>query len=402
MSKNHSYQKYIYVYKQTKKELHGWYIGKEFRRECTSERLLINPYNGCSVGCFYCYTRALPGYFEDFHKENKIFVFENFAEVVEEQISQICVASCGYLSPITDPFQKIEEKEKLSKKIFEIFLKYNIPIEFITKCKIPKEIIDLLKPSYNEEKNSCKRHCFGQVSILTIDDDLRKIFAPNGANVDELFNNLVLLSKNNIFAICRIDPIFPYITDNKEDLKEILLRAKDCGSKHVIASVLDIPVKIYNFVLDNIKRYFGTSIYYEYKNLYIEKIGYINAKLDYRLKIFDYLRNLCDKYGLTFALCMEYKIVDNKENKLYYEGLNKIFMSSTNCEGIDIPIYIKNPGQKKFYSATECLGKCLSCIKPLCGIEEFAQGKSLPKGFKLKDYKNFSKLIKQKFEYSLF
>ncbi|MCS7231980.1 MAG: hypothetical protein RMJ67_07590, partial [Elusimicrobiota bacterium] len=124
-------QNYTYIYKTTKKELHGWYVA-DGRRECTAERLLINPYNGCSVGCFYCYTRALPGNFEEFHKENKIFVFEKFPEVVEEQISQLYVVSCGYLSPVTDPFQEIENKTYLSRKIIEIFLKYNIPIEFIT------------------------------------------------------------------------------------------------------------------------------------------------------------------------------------------------------------------------------------------------------------------------------
>ncbi|MCX7956963.1 MAG: hypothetical protein N2643_03595, partial [Endomicrobia bacterium] len=387
-----------YIYKTTKKELHGWYVA-DGRRECTAERLLINPYNGCSVGCFYCYTRALPGNFEEFHKENKIFVFENFPEVVEEQISQLYVVSCGYLSPVTDPFQEIEKKVSLSRKIIEIFLKYNIPIEFITKCKIPKEIIEILKPSFNEPQDSCKKHCFGQVSILTVDENLRRILSPNGASTVDLFENLKELSKNNIFCVCRIDPIFPYITDKKEHLKEIIIRAKDNGAKHIVASVLDIPVKIYDFVLANIKKYFGTSVYYEYKNLYIEKIGYINAKIDYRLKIFDYLRNLCDKYSLTFALCMEYKILDSEliiiEQKLplKYEGLNKIFMSSKNCEGIDVPVYKRMHSDNKFYPAADCFGDCLNCIEPLCGIKEIAQGKLSPKGLKLKDYRFFSKSI---------
>ena len=384
--------KFNYVYKKTEKELHGWYVAKENpKRECTSERLLINPYNGCSVGCFYCYTRALPGNFEEFHRERKIFVFENFDEVVEKQISNLFVASCGYLSPVTDPFQEIEKKEKISQKIIEVFLKYNLPIEFITKCEIPKEVVELLKPSFNEPKNSCKKHCFGQVSILTINEDLRKILAPNGAITSVLFKNLKILSENKIFAVCRIDPILPFITDKKEDLKEIILRAKDCGVKHIIASVLDIPVKIYSFVLDNIKKYFGTSVYYDYKNLYIENIGYINAKIDYRLKIFDYLRNLCDKNDLTFALCMEYRILEDGN----VEGLNKIFMSSKNCEGIDIPIYIRKPNEDKFYPAVNCSGACLNCEKALCGIEDLAQKKSGSKGFKLKDYKNFSLKLQQ-------
>jgi len=384
--------KFNYVYKKTEKELHGWYVPKENpRRECTSERLLINPYNGCSVGCFYCYTRALPGNFEEFHKERKIFVFENFDEVVEKQISNLFVASCGYLSPVTDPFQEIEKKEKISQKIIEVFLRYNLPIEFITKCEIPKEVVELLKPSFNEPENSCKKHCFGQVSILTINENLRKILVPNGATTSVLFNNLKVISENKIFAVCRIDPILPFITDKKEDLKEIVLRAKDCGVKHIIASVLDIPVKIYSFVLDNIKKYFGFSVYYDYKNLYIENIGYINAKIDYRLKIFDYLRNLCDKNNLTFALCMEYRILEDGS----VEGLNKIFMSSKNCEGIDIPIYIRKPNEDKFYPAVNCSGACLNCEKALCGIEDLAQKKSGPKGFKLKDYKNFSLKLQQ-------
>ncbi len=383
---------YQYIYKTTKKELHGWYVTNA-RRECTAERLLINPYNGCSVGCFYCYTRALPGNFEEFHKENKIFVFSNFPEVVEQQLSKLNVASCGYLSPVTDPFQQINQKEKLSQKIIEVFLKYNLPIEFITKCEIPQEVVELIKPSVSEPRDSCKKHCFGQVSILTINEELRRILAPNGADVNTLFKNIKILTDNGIFSVCRIDPILPYITDKRDELKEVILRAKDNGAKHIIASVLDIPTKIYNFVMEKIKKYFGVSVYYDYKNLYIEKIGYINAKIDYRFKIFDCLRNLCDKYGLSFALCMEYRIVDEKE--MLFEGLNKIFMSSNNCEGIDIPIYIKKPDDKKFSSAASCSGVCLKCVEPVCGIEELAQGKIGPKSLKLKDYRDFSQKITQ-------
>lgn len=367
---------YTYIFKPTKKELHGWYVGDN-RRECTAERLLINPYNGCSVGCFYCYARALPGNFEQFHFENKIFVAERFDEVVKEQLDELNVASCGYLSPVTDPFQEIEKEVKLSEKIVRIFVEYNLPIEFITKCVIPQEIIELIK--YQE-------HSFGQVSILTCDENLRKIFSPGGATTDELFNNLYRLAKSDIFAVCRIDPIFPFITDKKEDLKKLVLRAKDNGAKHIIASVLDIPVKIVDFVFQNIKKFFGTGIYYEYKNLYTEHIGYLNAKIDYRLKIFDFLRNLCDQQGLSFALCMEYRKVNDR-----YEGLNKIFMSSYNCEGIDIPVYVRLPGEKKFHPVTSCKGACLTCKDNKCNIPGLAQGIDGPKGLRLKDYKNFSK-----------
>lgn len=360
----------------TKKELHGWYPGK---RECTAERLLINPYNGCSVNCFYCYARALPGYFEIFHQKNIIFVCKDFDKVVSKQLDSLNVASCGYLSPVTDPFQILEEKYHLSEKIIEEFIKRNIPIEFITKCKIPESVIDLIKT---------QKHSFGQVSILTINEDLRKILAPGGATTEELFDNLKRLSKNGIFAVCRVDPIFPFITDKEKELSKIIERAIDFGAKHIIASILDIPLRIKNFILYKIKKHFGYEIYSKYVFLYKEKIGYLNADIDYRRKIFEFLRELCDKQKITFSLCMEYELKDNK-----ILGLNQEFMSSKNCEGMDIPLYIRKG--KRFEVLYDCLGNCLSCNQPLCGIEDLAMAKSTDsrKAFKLRDYKRWSEEI---------
>jgi len=364
---------YPHILINTKKELHGWYPGK---RECTSERLLINPYNGCSVGCFYCYARALPGYFEIFNQKNIIFVCKDFDKVVAKQLDSLKVISCGYLSPVTDPFQKLESIYHLSEKIIEEFVKRNIPIEFITKCKIPEKIIDLIKS---------QKHSFGQVSILTLNENLKKIFAPGGANTEELFDNLKRLSKNNIFCVLRIDPIFPYITDKKEDLAKLIERALDSGAKHIVASILDIPLRIKGLVLNRIKKYFGYSIYQKYLSLYKEKIGYLNAGITYRRSVFEFLREFCDKKKITFALCMEYEL---KDGEIF--GLNQEFMSAKNCEGIDIPIYVRK--NDKFKPLYNCLGNCLNCKEALCGIEDLAlaKKKDTKKSFTLKDYKKWS------------
>lgn len=363
----------------SKKELHGWWPW-ENRRECTAERLLINPYNGCEVNCWYCYALAFPGYFEIFRKENIIFVFKDFDKKIAEQLDSINVASCGYLSPMTDPFQKLNQTYKLSEKIINEFVQRNIPIEFVTKSKIPQEVIELIKT---------QKHSFGQVSILTINEKLRKELVPNGATTDELFKNLENMSKNNIYSVCRIDPIFPYITDKKSELKELVKRAKDNGAKHIIASILDIPYKIYDEILEKIKGLFGAGMKYDYKRLYTEKIGYINPNINYRKRIFDYLRNLCESLNLTFALCMEYEI--KREGTIV--GLNKEFSNSRNCEGMDVPLYIKRNG--KFQPVNDCYGNCLNCVEPKCGIEELAMGKTKKiLSLKLRDYKRWSRDIK--------
>jgi len=359
----------------TKKEIHGWYPGK---RECTSERLLINPYNGCSVDCFFCYARALPGYFEIFNQKNIIFVCKDFDKEVSKQLDSIDIVSCGYLSPVTDPFQTLEDVYHLSEKIISEFVKRNIPIEFITKCKIPQNVIELIKG---------QKHSFGQVSILTLNERLRRIFSPGGANNEELFDNIKRLSKEGIYSVCRLDPIFPFITDSKESLEELVERAVDSGARHIIASILDIPLRIQGLILNKIKRYFGLRIYSAYISLYRERIGYLNADIDYRKKIFEFLKNLCDKKGITFALCMEYELKNNK-----FIGLNRGFMTSKNCEGMGVPLYVRKDNNY-FEPLSDCLGNCLDCREALCGIEDLAMAKkeNSKKDFKLKDYRRWSK-----------
>ena len=358
----------------TRKQLHGWWPGK---RECTSERMLINPYNGCGIGCFFCYTRAFPGCFRSFRDYGVITVAKDFDQVVAEQLDSIDIAACGYLSPVTDPFQSLNVKYRLSEKIIKVFVERNIPIEFITKAPIPGEVIDLIKQ---------QSHSFGQVSILTLNEDLRKILVPRGASADLLLQNLERLAEEEIFAVCRIDPIFPCLTDKIKELAELIEIIESNGVSHIVASILDIPVRIKKDVFSTMKKNFGVAMEWDYRRLYRENIdGYLNADINYRKRIFDGLRNVCERKNLTFALCMEYEI---KKGEVM--GLNREFMSSRNCEGIDVPLY-KREG-RKFYPAVDCAGDCLHCTDPRCGIEDLAMGREgSRKDWRLKDYRRWSK-----------
>jgi DNA repair photolyase len=342
--------------------------------------LLINPYNGCSVDCFFCYTKGFNwGYFKTFFEQKIVTVSKDFDRSVSEQLDSINVASCGYLSPVTDPFQLLNLKYKLSEKILKEFVNRNIPIEFITKEKISDEAIELIKQ---------QPHSFGQVSILTLNEDLRKILVPEGATTSELIDNLYKLSNADIYAVCRIDPVLPFINDKRQELKDLISAAIDAGANHIISSCLDIPKLIYDYVIQNIKQYFGNAIAYDYRKLYHESIdNYINADINYRKRLFDFLREECDRQGVTFALCMEYELIDGKP-----KGLNQEFMSSTNCEGMNIPIYIRVG--KSFKPIANCNGACLNCKEAICGINDLAMGKKedSKKDWRLKDYRRWSQL----------
>lgn len=369
----------------SQKELHGWWPGK---RECTGERLLINPYNGCSIDCFFCYAKALPGYFQLFRERGVVTVCRDFDRVVAEQLESIDVASCGYLSPVTDPFQPLNDEYRLSEKIITEFVSRNIPIEFITKHLVSDEVIGLLKS---------QPHSFGQFSILTLDEPLRRQLMASGATTDDLFDSLSRLRAAGVHTVCRIDPIIPYLTDEPKSLRAVIQRAVDCGANHVVASVMDVCLAMTEEIFAKLTL-FGHGLAYDLKRLYTERIDNgLHARTDYRKRLFDLMRNLCDKLGISFALCMEYELVDGKPF-----GLNREFMSSTNCEGIDIPLYRRRG--ERFEPAAECDGACLGCEEAPCGVEDLALGKKgwEKPGFKLADYRRWSRELAKSKQKCLF
>jgi DNA repair photolyase len=365
---------YPHILVSSRKELHGWWKGK---RECTGERLLINPYNGCSVGCIFCYARALPAaYFRLFNQEGIVTVFKDFDRVIGEQLDSIAVASCGYLSPVCDPFQEVDAKYRLSERIVQEFTERNIPIEFITKCTPPKEVIGLMKN---------QAHSFGQFSISTIREDIRTQLMSGGATVDQAFASMKDCAITGVPVVLRIDPVIPHLTDSKQELKRLIDKGIDNGARHVIGSSMDIPLKIAKEVFAQFRK-FGVGLVYDLERLYVESIdGYLHADIDYRNRIFDVLRNFCEMRGITFALCMEYQMRGGRP-----VGLNSEFMSSANCEGVDVPVYVRRG--ERFVPATECNGACLTCTEAQCGIEDLAMGKGTDKkDFNLRDYRRWSR-----------
>src|SRR3972149_523298 len=101
-----------HVLVNSRKQLHGWWPGK---RECTSERLLINPYGGCSHGCAFCYAQSFWGYFQMHRRTGVAAVYRDFDRAIAQQLDSLRIAACGYLSPTTRPFQPLEVRYPLSR-----------------------------------------------------------------------------------------------------------------------------------------------------------------------------------------------------------------------------------------------------------------------------------------------
>src|SRR5690606_15096940 len=107
----------------------------------------INPYRGCEHGCSYCYARPTHEYLGlsaglDF--ERKIFIKRNAAVLLRERLdSASWQPRTLMLSGVTDPYQPIERRLRISRAVMEVLARYRNPASLITKNALVTRDIDL-------------------------------------------------------------------------------------------------------------------------------------------------------------------------------------------------------------------------------------------------------------------
>ncbi|MBC8520589.1 MAG: hypothetical protein H8D26_01140, partial [Methanomicrobia archaeon] len=200
----------------------------------------------------------------------------------------------------------------------------------------------------------------------------------------------------DIFTVCRVDPVLPYITSDEKELEELIGKVVDAGASHLITSCLDIPKAMEREMYDKIESKYGKEMRRKYERLYVEEMsGRKHARIEYRRKLFGMIREICKRKRVPMGLCMEFEKVVEAGNASFL-GLNQEFMTSRNCEGINIPIYVRRGGDDEFSPVEGCDGNCLACYhtsgKPGCGIEDLKTAGA----WKLRDYKGWSKVVEEK------
>ena len=164
----------------------------------------INPYTGCEHGCKYCYARFMRRY--SGHREpwgEFVDVKINGPEMLQKEIKSKKRGRV-YLSSVTDPYQPLEKKFKLTRQILKILKKAGWPVTIQTKSDLVLRDLDILK-DYRGVKVG--------FTITTTDDQIRKAFEPKSSPVDRRFDALKKLKKVGICTFCMIAPILPKLTD---------------------------------------------------------------------------------------------------------------------------------------------------------------------------------------------
>ena len=103
-----------------------------------------NIYIGCNHGCKYCYGPGINRKRRDQfliinQRRNYLRDFENDCKKMYNLQSQVLFCF------MTDPYNKLEEQEGLTRESLKIALRYKIPVSILTKSKLVLRDMDIIK-----------------------------------------------------------------------------------------------------------------------------------------------------------------------------------------------------------------------------------------------------------------
>ncbi|MBL0044870.1 MAG: PA0069 family radical SAM protein [Flavobacteriales bacterium] len=187
----------------------------------------INPYQGCEHGCSYCYARPTHeywGYNASLDFERIVLVKRNAPELLEQKLrSKNWKPDQIVLSGMTDPYQPIERKERITRKLLEVMVRFRHPVGLITKNALVTRDIDLLQDLASENLVHVA------ISITTLNEDLRRLMEPRTSTGENRLRTVEGLSKAGIPVFVMVAPIIPSINDM--EVPAILRSVADAGAR---------------------------------------------------------------------------------------------------------------------------------------------------------------------------
>jgi len=218
-------------------ELHAKDLVNKFNARPMPFGWTVNPYRGCEMACRYCfarYTHEFLGLNDPDAFERKIYVKETkrdrlIAEFRRARKSGQLVA----LGTATDPYQPAEAKFEVTRRVLEAAREVpGLLLSITTKSTLVARDAGLLR------EIGASSEVTVNLSITTVDPALARRLEPRAPRPDLRFVAMNALADAGVATRLFIMPILPGLTDHEENLKALLVAARDAGAVGAESNVL--------------------------------------------------------------------------------------------------------------------------------------------------------------------
>jgi DNA repair photolyase len=197
----------------------------------------LNPYRGCEHGCIYCYARPSHeylGFSAGLDFESKIMVKTDAPRLLEAELSspkwkpQVLV-----MSGVTDPYQPIERKLRITRGCLKVLATFRNPVAIITKNRLVTRDVDLLA------RLAICNAAAVNVSVTSLDPNVQRVLEPRTSSPAARLETVSLLRAAGIPVGVMVAPIIPGLTDH--EIPKIVEACARAGAQFAAYTIVRLP-----------------------------------------------------------------------------------------------------------------------------------------------------------------
>lgn len=199
---------------------------------------VINPYTGCRFGCTYCYASFMGRFLKDKGVKDwgeYVYVKVNAPELLKKELKKL--KNNGeeleiFLSSVTDPYQGLEAKYKITRQCLEVLSEYGFKgcVSILTKSNMVLRDIDIFKKLQNLVVG---------LTVTSTTNSISRYFEKNAPNVLDRFEALKELNKKGIRTHAFVGPLLPHFAAFESEIENIAKKLAEVGTKDIFVEHLN-------------------------------------------------------------------------------------------------------------------------------------------------------------------
>ena len=251
---------------------------------------VLNPYTGCSFGCSYCYASFMGRFVGESIASwgEYVYVKVNAVELLEQELGRWSAkrrARTLLLSSVTDPYDGIESKYRLTRGLLAVLARERYPgtVSILTKSPIVLRDIDLLLELPDVEVG---------MTVTTTDDRLSRFLEVRAPLASRRLKTLAELKRSGIRTYAFIGPLLPHFCVQPALLEKLIVSIAATGVTCVYVEHM------------NLKPYIRERLWHHLQDEPedVRSVYAASATKSHREKLDRMIAPLLDRYGLTLRL----------------------------------------------------------------------------------------------------
>ena len=248
-------------------------------------RYSMNIYRGCQHSCIYCDTRSECYRIDDL---KDIAVKTNAIELLQKELHRKRKKGTIGTGSMNDPYMPVEKEYGLTRKALKVIRERNFPVHIMTKSDLVFRDKDIIK-------EISQTYAAVSFTITTTDDRLAAILEPGAPPPSARLKAMQELARAGIYTGVTLIPVLPFILDDKENIKNVVLQTAQYGGRYILASFgVTLRDRQREYYYRQLDRHFP-GMKKKYQSFYGERYSCLVPEHDERSRFF---HDLCQNLGI--------------------------------------------------------------------------------------------------------